>query len=55
MLHQFLRDRRGATSIEYALVASLISTIIIAAITTMGLSLSDILTTISTSLAGAHG
>ncbi|MBL8546163.1 MAG: Flp family type IVb pilin [Hyphomonadaceae bacterium] len=36
MMVTFLRDERGATSIEYALVASLIGMVIIAAVTSVG-------------------
>lgn len=32
----FLRSRRGATAIEYALVASLISIVIVSALSTIG-------------------
>jgi Flp pilus assembly pilin Flp len=55
MLHALLRDEHGATSIEYALIASLISTVIIVALMTMSVSLSDFFTTISNTLHGAHG
>jgi pilus assembly protein Flp/PilA len=36
----FLRDRSGATVIEYVLIASLISIAIVAALTTIGTNLS---------------
>ncbi|MFN3462534.1 MAG: Flp family type IVb pilin [Terricaulis sp.] len=35
----FLRDERGATAIEYALIASLIGMVIIGAVTAIGESL----------------
>ena len=37
----FLRDETGATSIEYALIASGISIVIVAAVTGIGSSLKD--------------
>jgi pilus assembly protein Flp/PilA len=37
---RFLRDERGATAIEYGLIASLIAVIIIATTRTMGTKLS---------------
>ena len=36
-LASFLRDQAGATAIEYGLIAALISTVIIGAITVIGL------------------
>jgi len=55
MLLQLLRDDEGATAIEYALIASLISIIFVAAFIQMGLNLTDIFTTISNTLARANG
>jgi pilus assembly protein Flp/PilA len=40
MMRHFFRDERGATAIEYALIASLISIVIVAAVTAIGGSLS---------------
>lgn len=39
MIRQFLRNERGATAIEYALIASLIGLVIIAAVGAVGASL----------------
>jgi pilus assembly protein Flp/PilA len=39
---RFLRDERGATSIEYALIASVISIVIVGAATSIGSSLEGI-------------
>lgn len=50
LVHRFLSDAAGATAIEYALVASLISISIIIGAATIGTSLSGTFTTISTSL-----
>ena len=47
MIRQFLYDERGATAIEYALIAGLIFLAIVAAIIPIGESLQDIFTTIS--------
>ncbi len=38
---RFLRDRRGATAIEYALIASLISIAAVAAFVNLGSSVSN--------------
>ncbi len=37
---RFIKDRSGATAIEYGLIAGLIAVVIIAAITTLGTNLS---------------
>jgi pilus assembly protein Flp/PilA len=44
MIRQFLRDERGATAIEYALIASLIGMVIIGAVTAIGGALSGTFT-----------
>lgn len=53
MLHRLLHDEQGATAIEYALIAALISLAMVMAFTSLGLNLADIFTTISDTLAGA--
>jgi len=45
-----LRDDNGATAIEYALVAGLISIVIVAALTLSGTSLKSIFNTVATSI-----
>ena len=35
-LHRFLKDKSGATAIEYALIAALMAVVIIAGITALG-------------------
>ena len=50
LVSRFLSDEAGATAIEYALVASLISITIIAGAAAIGTSLSGTFTTIGTSL-----
>ena len=46
-------DERGATSIEYALIAMLISVFIIAAATSMAVELGILFTTVETAVAAA--
>lgn len=41
----FARDERGATAIEYALIASLIAVVIISAVTSLGTSVRNLFTT----------
>ena len=47
---RFLTDESGATAIEYGLIAALISTAIIAAVTTAGTNLSATWTSIATAV-----
>ncbi|MBN9589846.1 MAG: Flp family type IVb pilin [Alphaproteobacteria bacterium] len=49
-LTRFCTDRGGATAIEYALIASLISIMIVAGATSIGSSLKDIFTSLSGSV-----
>jgi pilus assembly protein Flp/PilA len=44
MLRRFVSDERGATAIEYAIIASLIFMVIIAAIVPIGTELSGVFT-----------
>ena len=44
LISKFLADQSGATAIEYALIASLIAVFVIAAITTVGKSVSTVFT-----------
>ena len=39
MIQRFINDEAGATAIEYGLIASLVSVVIIAALTLLGTSL----------------
>jgi len=41
MIKKFLKDNRGATSIEYALIASLIGAAIVGGVTTLGTATED--------------
>ncbi len=49
-MKQLLANQCGATSIEYALIASLISVMIIAGATSVGTKLSTFFTTMSSNL-----
>ncbi|HVV61763.1 MAG TPA: Flp family type IVb pilin [Pseudolabrys sp.] len=49
-LQGFLRDTRGATSIEYALIASGISIVILATVNAMGTSLQGMYQSVSDAL-----
>lgn len=48
-----LVERRGATAIEYALIASLVSLACIIAFVNLGLSLTDTLDTLTNAMRGA--
>ena len=50
---RFVRDDSGVTSIEYGLIAALISVVCIAAMTAVGTQLQAVYTSISTALAAA--
>ncbi len=47
-----VRDERGVTAIEYALIASLIAVAIITAVTAVGTDITAVFTNIGTALAG---
>jgi len=49
----FLRKDDGATALEYGLIAALIAGVIIAAVTTLGQSVSSTFDSISTSMSSA--
>ena len=49
----FCRDEEGATAIEYALIAALVSVAAITALSQLGNSLNDIFTSISNQLSAA--
>jgi pilus assembly protein Flp/PilA len=50
-LRSFVRDERGATAIEYGLIAALVSVVIIVALTTLGGNLRDTFNEIATNVA----
>jgi len=51
-LRKLVRDRRGATAIEYALVASLIAIAAITAIRSVGANVNQTFTNVNGSMAG---
>ena len=55
LLRNLLRDEAGATMIEYALIASLISIACIIAFQSLGLNLATVFTTIGDTLRNALG
>jgi pilus assembly protein Flp/PilA len=50
VLLRLIRDRNGATAIEYGLIAALISVVIIAAVTLVGTRLSSTFSTVAAKL-----
>jgi pilus assembly protein Flp/PilA len=52
-IRKFLKSDRGATAIEYGLIAALISVVIIAALTLTGNSLRDVFNKVGTTLSAA--
>lgn len=50
-INRFLKNNTGATAIEYGLIAALIGTAIIVAVTTVGTNLSSTFTKIGTNVA----
>lgn len=53
MIKSFIRDESGATAIEYGLIASLVGIAIIAAVRTLGTTLSATFQSAAGNLAGA--
>jgi pilus assembly protein Flp/PilA len=47
---RFMRDERGATAIEYAMIASGVAVAIAAAITSLGSNVKGLFTSVATSL-----
>ncbi len=52
-IRKMLKNEKGATAIEYGLIAALVSVVIITAITTMGSNLTSTFDSIATALGGA--
>ena len=50
MIQNFIRDEEGVTAIEYGLIAALIAVAIIAAVSLVGTSLTNLFTDVSTEL-----
>ncbi|MBJ6131836.1 Flp family type IVb pilin [Ochrobactrum sp. Q0168] len=53
LFSRFRKNESGATAIEYALIAALMATIIIAAFTSLGTTIKDKFTEIGTTISGA--
>ena len=51
---QLLRDKKGATAIEYGLIAALIAVAAIAAMQNLGTSLNQTFTNVSTAMTGSN-
>ena len=51
LLQQFAADENGATSIEYALIGSMICIVIVAAVTQAGISVSNVFTQVAAGFA----
>jgi pilus assembly protein Flp/PilA len=51
----YLRDEKGATAIEYGLIAGLIAVVIITGVTLVGDDVNAVFESISTELQGAAG
>jgi pilus assembly protein Flp/PilA len=54
-MRKILRDNKGATAIEYGLIAALIAVAAIGAMTTLGSNLRQTFTTVSGNLAAGGG
>lgn len=52
-IRAFLKNNKGATAIEYGLIAALIAVAAIAAMTSLGQNLNNTFTKVSTSMAGS--
>ena len=52
MIRRFLSDQRGATAIEYALLATIITVGMIAALTTMGSAITGMFNDVSAGFTG---
>ena len=53
IVRRFLRDERGATAIEYGLIAALVSVVVLGVLRTVGTNLTSTFTAVSDALAGA--
>jgi len=53
MIKAFIQDESGATAIEYGLIAGLVAVAIIAALTALGSSLSELFSNVADTVEGA--
>jgi pilus assembly protein Flp/PilA len=54
LIQRFIRDDKGATAIEYGLIAAGIAVVIIVAVNAVGTNLNSVFTSISSSLASGR-
>lgn len=54
-IRAFLKNNKGATAIEYGLIAALIAVAAIAAMTSLGQNLNNTFTNVSTAMRGPTG
>jgi pilus assembly protein Flp/PilA len=54
LIKRFIRDDKGATAIEYGLIAAGIAVVIIVAVNAVGTNLNSVFTSISSSLASSR-
>lgn len=54
-LRPLARDRRGATALEYGLIAALIAVVIIGAVTALGTGINTSFTKVKDAVLGANG
>jgi len=50
LIQRFIRDERGATAIEYGLIAALIAVVIVSAVTTIGTKLKTSFTNVGNAI-----
>ena len=55
LLKRFVREESGVTAIEYALIAALLAVVIIAALESLGTSISDKFDLIASTIGAAGG
>ncbi len=54
MLHRIARERKGATAIEYGLIAGLVAVALIVGLTALGGSLDDLFNDVSATVDATH-
>ena len=54
-IRRFFKNERGATAVEYGLIAALIATVLITAISTVGTEINDTMTHVGNTLDTAQG
>jgi pilus assembly protein Flp/PilA len=52
MIRDFFKDESGASAVEYGLLVALIAVVIIAAVTSLGTSISTMFTGVATTMSG---